>query len=267
MRYIKSFVLLIAMQLFSNGQQDAESPTEQYDKKTTENSKAEIVADPEGTPYFPKGRESYYTPYYRAAGLPSFQSTKVAKNGVTFRAAVFPSFSKPLFLTYSRTEAGATIAVARLSGRCVLAEKPGRVELSGKVAMSDEAADRFEKLAKWDVVRNPFKEVDDRLLSLYEGLDGVRWVLEVVDAKGYTMVDVWSPDSFEYTEKLARESYDKEIRKAPSKYGLPDKFKEIDLPDLDVSVLTSFLEDLLKIAGAGIPETRGDEIPSHAGPE
>ena len=81
------------------------------------------------------------------------------------------------------------------------------------------------------------------------------------------MVDVWDPESFEYTEKLVRESYDKEIRKDPSKYGLPDKFKDNDLPDLDVFVLTSFLEDLLKIAGVEIPETRGDEIPSHAGPE
>ncbi|MGJ8726521.1 MAG: hypothetical protein ACSHYB_18395 [Roseibacillus sp.] len=266
MKFLTFFAILVVVQVVSGEPQRVKPSAENPTKKGDEDLLAESVTDPKGRPYFPKGREKYYGPYYRAANLPSFQSTQVAKGEVTFRAAVFPSFSKPLFLTYRRSETGATISVARLSGRCVITDGPGEVELSGHIAMSKKAAKGFEKLAEWHVVRDPFKKLDHRLLPLYEGLDGTTWVLEVVNDEGYTMVDVQNPESFEYVEKLVREDFEKEVRKNPSEYRLPDEFKNYDLPDLDVGVLASFLEDLLMIAEVEIPKNGGDELPRHVGP-
>lgn len=117
------------------------------------------------------------------------------------------------------------------------------------------------------MVRDPFKNLDERLLPFYELADGLMWVLEVVDDEGYTMVDVGSPKWFEVTEKQVREIFEERVRKNPSYYGLPDEFKDYDLPNLDVFVLSSFLEDLLMIADISIPKTRGDELPSHLGPQ
>jgi hypothetical protein len=221
-----------------------------------------IVTDPAGKPYFPKGRESYYTKYYRAANLPSLQSLRVDKGEVKFRVAFLPSFSKPLFLSYARKKDKGVIAVARLSGRMLAGAHPGTVELQGAIPMNAEASEEFEKLATWPEVRDPLKGVDDRLLSLFQALDGEQWILEVVSSEGYTMVDIQSPESFEFIENEARSAYE-EIRKDPQEYKLPESLKIYDLPDLDVSIFATFCKDLLKAAEMTIPTSRGDESPTY----
>lgn len=222
-----------------------------------------IVSDPAGKPYFPKGRESFYTEYYRAANLPSLQSLQVEKGEVRFRVAFLPSFSKPLFLSYAREKDKGVISVARLSGRLVLGDPPGTIELQGNVGMKPEVAERFQKLAVWPEVRDPLKGLDARLLPLFQALDGAQWILEVVTSEGYTMVDIQSPHSFEYNEKEVRGYYEKKIRKDPQKYKLPDSFKKYDLPDLDVKVFTNFCEDLLKAADITIPRAGEYEGPRY----
>lgn len=150
--------------------------------------------------------------------------------------------------------------MARLSGR--ESEKPGTVELQGAVRINSEAAEAFERIAILPELRNPLKALDERLLPLYEHLDGEQWILEVVTNEGYTMVDIQSPQLFEYHENEIREYYNKETRKNPKKYDLPESFKDYDLPDLDVSVFTTFCEDLIKMAEVSVPNSRGGELPT-----
>ena len=129
-------------------------------------NQAPACADPAGKPYFPKDRESYYAEYYRAANLPSLQDLHLDKGEVRFRVAFLPSFSKPLFLTYARDKDSGLISIARLSGRLVEGEQPGKVELQGAVRMKPKVAEAFEKLAAWPEVREPLKALDERLLPL-----------------------------------------------------------------------------------------------------
>ncbi len=246
----------------------AEEPTHQAPVADTgivvdKNPKDEVVPDAEGKSYFPKGRESYYTAYYRAANLPSLQSLRLNKGEVRFRVAFLPSFSNPLFLSYSRDKTGGLISVARLSGRCVLEDQPGTVELQGAVRIKPENADAFEKIAVLPEVRDPLKALDPRLLPLFNGLDGQRWILEVLTSEGYTMVDIQSPESFKYIEGEVRKHFENEIRKDPQRYELPESFKKYGLPDLDVSVFATFCSDVLKAADVSIPIKKGDERPTY----
>ncbi len=43
-----------------------------------------VMKSPAGEAYFPKGKESYYTRYYRAANLPSMQFKREEKGRVRF---------------------------------------------------------------------------------------------------------------------------------------------------------------------------------------
>lgn len=215
-----------------------------------------ILTDPAGKPYFPEGRESYYTKYYRAANLPSLQSLRLDKGEVRFRVAFLPSFSKPLFLSYARENEKGVISVARLSGRMA---QPGTVELQGAVTLNSKASEGLEKTAAWPEVRNPLIALDDRLRPLYAHLDGQQWILEVVTNEGYTMVDIQSPSAFEHHENEVRAHYEKTVRKNPNEYSLPDSFKDYNLPDLDVSAFETFCEDVLRLAEVSVPSSRGDE--------
>jgi hypothetical protein len=86
--------------------------------------------------------------------------------------------------------------------------------------------------------------------------------LEVVTNEGYTMVDIQSPESFDYYENEVRAHYEKEVRKNPKAYNLPDSFKDYDLPDLDVSTFQTFCEDLLRFAEVSVPSSREGELPT-----
>jgi hypothetical protein len=263
MKNIFFVLLMMGAQFTSAEERGPQASVKDASPEVDDDPTFRVVTDPAGKPYFPKGRESFYTAYYRAANLPSLQSLRVDKGEVRFRAAFLPSSSKPLFLSYARAKGDGVISVARLSGRLSGSAQPGTVELQGAVRMKPEVAEAFEKLAAWPEVREPLKALDDRLLPLYKCLDGEQWILEVVTSEGYTMVDIQSPAYFEYHENEIRSYYEKEIRKDPQKYKLPDSFKKYDLPDLDVSVFATFCEDLLKAAEMTVPTSRGDEGPTY----
>lgn len=260
MKYILFLLLMMGAQFSAAEEQGPQASVKDVNPADDQNR---VFADPAGKPYFPEGRESFYTEYYKAANLPSLQSLHVEKGEVRFRVAFLPSFSKPLFLSYAREKDKGVISVARLSGRLVLGDPPGTIELQGAVGMKPEVAERFEKLAAWPEVRDPLKALDARLLPFFQALDGAQWILEVVTSEGYTMVDIQSPDSFEYNENEVRGYYEKEIRKDPQKYKLPESFKKYDLPDLDVKVFATFCEDLLKAADITIPRAGEYEGPTY----
>jgi hypothetical protein len=47
-----------------------------------------VQKSPDEEEYFPKGRASYYTKYYRAAKLPSMLTKRQPKGNLTFRLAI-----------------------------------------------------------------------------------------------------------------------------------------------------------------------------------
>ena len=136
-----------------------------------------VVKSPDGEDYFPKGKESYYTKYYRAANLPSMLTKREPKGHVRFRLAILPSFTKPLFLTYSRDAKGTTIRITRVSLRSVDNRlELGGIELTGEVAIGDRLAKRFEEDAIDPSIRRPLRQYSGSSVSYCN-----RWT----DAHGY----------------------------------------------------------------------------------
>lgn len=256
------FLLLVVGAQFSAGEELGPEAVPKDANATTEEEP--VVNDPAGNPYFPKGRDSYYTKLYRAANLPSMQSMRVNKGEVRFRLAFLPSFSRPLFLSYARDKDKGIISVARLSGRLVLGHEPGTIEMQGAVQIKPEDAVGFEKRAAWPEVSEPLKALDKRLLPLFQVLDGQQWILEVVTSDGYTMAEIQNPQEFKYIENEFRSHFEKDISKDPEKHGLPESFKEYKFPDLDVSEFTEFCEQLLLAVDMEIPSTERDRLSTYS---
>lgn len=194
-----------------------------------------VLKSPEGEAYFPPGRESYYTEYYRAAKLPSLLAKREEKGKVRFRLAILPSFTKPIFLTYSRSAEGAVIEVTRLDLLVNQANQlePGKVELSGKVSVGKRIARNLEADVIHPEIRTPFSHLTEEQRDMYGGFDGCVWILEVSTDTDYTMEDIWSPGA----EK-----------------SLPQKvLDEYNLPKVDTQWFQKFGESLLEITDMKIP--------------
>ncbi|RYD49295.1 MAG: hypothetical protein EOP85_01890 [Verrucomicrobiaceae bacterium] len=254
-------LLLVLGAQFSSGEEPApDKPTKEAHAETGEEP---IVTDPAGKPYFPKGRDSYYATHYRAANLPSMQSMQVEKGVVRFRVGFFPSFSRPLFLSYARDTDHGVISVARLTGRLVLGEEPGTIEIQGAVRVKPEYSVGFEKRANRPEVREPLKALDERILPLCQAADGEEWILEVVTSDGYTMAVIRNPRDFKFLHNEFRSHFEKDIRKDPQQHGLPESFKKYEFPELDVSEFTTFCGELLQAVDMSIPSGERDRLPTY----
>ncbi|MDB9741240.1 hypothetical protein OAB00_00140 [Akkermansiaceae bacterium] len=190
-----------------------------------------VVKSPEGKSYFPDGRESFYTKYYRAAMLPSLRFSKEAKGYIKFRLGVIPSFTKPMFFTYYRNNEGAFIEVKRLSlktSKYSLA--PNIVELEAKIRINKNIADNFEKNVVRDEIRQPLGSLTKRDRDMYAGVDGTTWILEVSTPSSYTMEDVANPVHY-------------------FQMAIDDKKrKELDLPKVNISLFVEFCDKLLEVS-------------------
>lgn len=213
----------------------AAGQSESSSKKESEEPVFPVLKSPEGEVYFPPGRESYYTQYYRAAKLPSLLSKREEKGKVRFRLAILPSFTKPIFLTYSRGTEGGVIEITRLGLRKVDNRlEPGDVELSGKVLVGKRTARNLEADAIQPEIRKPLSHLTKEQRDLYGGFDGCTWILEVSTDTDYTMEDIWSPGE--------EASIDPEI------------LKKFNLPKVDTQWFVKFGESLLDISDMKVPE-------------
>jgi len=195
---------------------------------------SQVQKSPDGEDYFPKGKASYYTEYYRAANLPSMLTKREPKGQVTFRLAILPSFTKPLFFTYSRTAAGATVEITRLSLRRVdNSLEPNTVELTGKVVIGDRIAQQLEAAAIDPYIRLPLRKYTDNQIQLLQALDGCTWILEVSTDKNYTMADVANPEWMGNIDPKMRE--------------------ELNIPKVDTTAFIYFCNYLLKITDMQLP--------------
>jgi hypothetical protein len=200
-----------------------------------------VETSPDGKAYFPKGKESYYTEYFRAAKLPSMQFMREEKGKVRFRLAILPSFSKPLFLTYSRGDKGATIEIKRLNLLVVNSStEPGEVELTGEVVVGERIARVLEDAVIIPKVRQTLGELTERQRLGYLGFDGVTFILEVSTDTDYTMEDLWSPESIGNTD--------------------PEILKKFNLPKVDTKPFIEFRDYLLKITDMKIPFYRAIDL-------
>ena len=129
MKLVQTCIAISALMLFQA------TTAEHADSEASEGvvSPFRVETSPDGVAYFPKGKESYYTTYFRAADLPSMQFKREEKGRLRFRLTILPAFSKPLFLTYSRGNKGARIQIKRLNLRGTGNDtEPGEVELQAR---------------------------------------------------------------------------------------------------------------------------------------
>ena len=220
---------------------DGAKQTENGESLDFEDPTFRIVKSPDGEAYFPAGKESYYTRYYQAAKLPSLLSKREEKGNVRFRLGILPSFTKPLFLTYSRDATGAAIEITRLRFRRVNDRwEPSDVELSGKVVVGNRIAKNLEADVIDPSIRKPFGSLTEEQRGMYGGCDGCTWILEVSTDTDYTMEDIWSPESMGNIN--------------------PETLKRFNLPKVDTKWFIEFCDTLLKTADMKVPEYRISEL-------
>lgn len=225
--------------------------TETRKPSDSEDSTFRTVKSPDGEAYFPPGKASYYTQYYKAAQLPSLQFKREEKGKVRFRLAILPTFTKPLFLTYSRGKEGASIEIKRIQLRLdklgqAPSLEPGDVELAGKVIVGDRIAHNLESEAVNPEVRNPLNDLTEEQRAMYGGLDGCTWILEVSTETDYTMEDIWSPETISNID--------------------PKILKKFDLPKVDTQWFVKFCDSLLeisdmKVSGYSVSALLDNEVP------
>jgi hypothetical protein len=214
---------------------DGAKQTEKSESLNSDDPTFRIVKSPDGEAYFPPGKESYYTRYYQAAKLPSMQFKREEKGKVSFRLAILPSFTKPLFLTYSRGKEGASIEIKRIELRRVKDSlEPGDLELAGKVVVGERIAKNLEAEVIEPSVRKPLGSLTDQQRQVYQGMDGCTWILEVSTETDYTMEDVWSPESIGNMD--------------------PKDLEELKLPKVDTKWFIEFCDSLLKLSDMKLPE-------------
>lgn len=189
-------------------------------------------------PTFRPAGESYYTKYYRAAKLPSLLSKREEKGKVRFRLAILPSFTKPIFLTYSRGPKGGEIEITRLGLLRNQADElePGEVELTGRMWVGKRMTRILENDVIQPEIRKPYAHLTQEQRDLYGGLDGCTWILEVSTDTDYTMEDIWCPGE---------------------EAGIdPETLKEYNLPKVDTQWFRKFGETLLEITDMTVPGAR-----------
>lgn len=244
MKTILPFTIITFLLLHASAVEKTDDGAKQAETSESLDSEVptfQIVKSPDGEAYFPPGKESYYTRYYQAAKLPSMQFKREEKGKVRFRLAILPSFTKPLFLTYSRGADGAVIEITRLNLRSANNRlEPGDVELSGKVAVGSRIARRLEADAIDPSVRKPLGILTDEQRQMYQGLDGCTWILEVATETDYTMEDVWSPESIGNMDRKILE-----------------KFK---LPKVETKWFIEFCDSLMKISDMKLTEQSISEL-------
>jgi len=208
--------------------------TETSKSLDTEDPTFRIVKSPDGEAYFPPGKENYYTRYYQAAKLPSMQFKREEKGKVRFRLAILPSFTKPLFLTYSRGKEGASIEIKRIQLRRVKESlEPGEVELAGKVVVGNRIANQLESNVIEPKIRKPLSHLTKEQREMYQGYDGCTWILEVSTERDYTMEDIWSPEEIGNTD--------------------PKDLEKFKLPKVDIKWFIEFCDSLLRITDMQLP--------------
>jgi hypothetical protein len=224
--------------------------TEKVESKSVEASTSLEMKSPDGEEYFPRDKKDLPTNYYRAAKLPSMQYKREEKGNVRFRLAVLEWGSKPIFLTYSRGAAGASIDVTRLQLRFVDSSyKIGDVELSGKVVVGDKIARELEAEALRPRVRTPLAILTEDQRQMCEGLDGGEWIIEVSTDTDYTVHSIWCPEGIlaepSIFEELKKQKVDAEliVDNLQSLIAFRDRLLEISDMKMPAYSVQALLED------------------------
>ncbi len=156
----------------------------------------EIVPDPEGNAYFPKGRAAWYTDHLRAMNEPSLLSMKDHGRHDQFRFLYLPTFSKPIVFRTVQKEGKFFIRTKRLDGKG--GYDPGELELDADIQISRREYEALRKL-----IRNQFESLKNSSeeAEALSGLDGSQWILEAIIEGEYHFRDIWSPKSLPNVSK------------------------------------------------------------------
>jgi hypothetical protein len=163
-----------------------------------------IYRDPSGQAYFEKGRSSYYTQYLAALKEPSLR-VKLDKGVQSkFRFMLLPSSSSPLVVRGEKVNGVYRVRSVRLirDGNY----KPVKITHDKAFSFRGREAKRLDAIFSKDGFWN---SLNDDEMKVAGGLDGSQWIFEIHDAKGYRMIDVWSPRAIAHSlAKENRKNYD-----------------------------------------------------------
>ncbi|MAS91605.1 MAG: hypothetical protein CMO55_00290 [Verrucomicrobiales bacterium] len=178
--------LLLAGCSFANAQDATGKEVDPFSE-----SPFNVVPDPDGNAYFPKGRESYYTERLRAMNEPSLFAMEGKKDApVQYRFLYLPTFSKPIAFRTVIKDKEPFIHVVRLDG--MGGYDPGEIEIEAEIEIA-----KLEYRALKQILDRALEEpISEMQAAALAGLDGTTWILESIVNGEYQMQDLWSPDSY-----------------------------------------------------------------------
>ena len=122
-------------------------------------------------------------------------TSKKGLDGVFIRFLWEPTFDSPLLITASKTPKGKILSVKKMSGKG--GYDWGKVKLDKTFKITDDQWGKIVTLSMVNGARKPSKNfkgmMKDNFIAAMSGLDGSRWYLEVIDAKGYTVEGLPNP--------------------------------------------------------------------------
>jgi hypothetical protein len=185
-------ILLTSLLGFSNAQPDSAKNAETKIADTEEaDDTFKVFTDPAGQEYFPKERASYYTRYLSAMKEPSVQARLPEGTELVLRFTYLRSFDDPLAVRIWKT--GGVFHARAVALKRPLDQEPLKITLDKDLKLEGNSTKDIESISGKDAFWRPWNSDEDILVS--GGLDGAQWIFEVHDARGYRMIDVWSPEA------------------------------------------------------------------------
>lgn len=190
---MRPIIMLITFLLgFSNAQPDSAKTavTKITDTEKTDDT-FKVFTDPAGQEYFPKERASYYTRYLSAMKEPSVQARLPEGTELVLRLTYLPSFGAPLAVRIWKT--GGVFHARTVALKRPLDQEPLKITLDKDLKLEGKSTKDIESIWGNEAFWRPWNSDENILVS--GGLDGARSIFKLHDARGYRMIDVWSPEA------------------------------------------------------------------------
>lgn len=152
------------------------------------NDRSQVIPDPSGKEYFPKGNASYYTQYLSAMKEPSVKAD--LENGVerVIRFTYLRSFHDPLAVRI--TDIGGKLTVRAVRLKKDLEHRPVKVDHDKSWDLDGNSTKVILALFEQKDFWKPLNSIEK---ARGNGKDGSNWIFEIHDKEGYRMIDIRNP--------------------------------------------------------------------------
>lgn len=136
----------------------------------------------------------WYSGHLKAMDEGALSPLAKDKNAVVYRFTCLRTFHRPFAIRVTKTKEGFELVRKVLSGKG--GYDHGKIEESAKAQLKPEAVEELQRL----LVATKFRDLQTRVADA--GLDGSRWIVEVVHKGEYHIVDRWTPDEGSAMRKI-----------------------------------------------------------------